>query len=122
MTDPVITNPSFWDKILQWKEVIFIFISFCGGLLISIGRIQAKMVTKDILEKHCSDKQGGCQEEFTKKIDEVKDLVIDLHKRQSAKIEEMDEKRERAKDDMSEKFSEIKGAIGELKGAIENIK
>lgn len=61
---------------------------------------------------------------FEKAVEKIQILVIDLHEKQSKRIEDMDSKRERAKDDMNQKFQDmsegVQRSIGRLEGLIKN--
>jgi len=86
-----------------WLGPIITLIIFAVGVLIGYGKLRAIVVTKD----ECRDNQMGCSDrtlsEIKDDIQEVKDLVVDLHDKQSIRIEELDKKRH----DLNNKYQEL---------------
>ena len=88
------------------------------------------MLTKEEFLKYCKVNQGDCAKGVGGKIDELKKLAIELHDKQSNKIEQMDEKREKAKTDTSDsisqssketakELSQFNSRLGKIEGHIE---
>jgi len=75
-----------------WLGPIITLVIFAVGGLIGYGRLRAIVVTKE----ECQSSQEGCSDrtlrEIKNSIKEVKDLVVDLHDKQTIRIEELDKK------------------------------
>lgn len=76
-------------------------------------------------KEYCKEHQTSCSLGVGNKIDdlksfvaELKTLVVELHDKQGIKIEDMDRKRENAKQETSEEFKKIHRAIGQIEGQI----
>ena len=59
-----------------------------GGFIFGYGKLKASMVTKD----ECKNNQKHCTGTTDASIKELKNLTIELHDRQSKKIESLQEK------------------------------
>ncbi len=93
-----------------------------GGHLFTLGKIKESTVTKDKLKETIDGHKKQCNGDVVNKIDELKDLVVLLHDKQSEKIEKMDNKRETAKSQNNEELMKINASIGKISGYIEAIK
>jgi len=105
---------------------IFSTIVLVSGFIFTFGRLKEKIMTKD----DCSEKRDVCGEgvskkmknydgKVVKKIDDLKILVIELHEKQSKRIEDMDNKREQAKDIQNEEMKKLHQTIGQIKGLVQ---
>lgn len=119
MAEPEVAT-SLWDKVSPHIPFIISFLVLTGGYVFSLGRLKEKMLTKKEFNNLCGKNQTKCSVNVVAGIAELKCLVIDLHKDQSRKIEDMDKKREDSKDANHEEIKEIIASIGRLEGHMES--
>ncbi len=104
--------------ILSTCSFIFVVIGLCTRF----GSFKVSVVKKKEFDKHkinCSENIEKKSENIGKKIDKLQNLVINLHDKQSKKIERMDNKREAAKSKNSEQLMNINSSIGKISGQVE---
>jgi hypothetical protein len=118
-----------------------------AGALIAVGRIK-QMVAQNELSTQSTRKEieaihsklalvvmkGDCEKQSDKcrialcskinevkdRVAEVKDLVIELHEKQSSKIDKLDEKREAAKDLYAKDFNKIIAFMSRVEQLLKN--
>jgi len=76
-----------WSTILP---VIVPTVALGGGVIFSYGKLKASMISR----KECRENQKYCNEGVFKAIQDLKTLTIDLHNRQTDKIDSLQEKLE----------------------------
>ena len=96
-----------------------------GGFLVAYGQMKEKMLTKEQFKIFCDASQLSCSGKVSEKIDnvatsvrELKCLVVDLHEKQSHRIDQMDDKREDARELYNKELRAIVLSIGRIEGHI----
>jgi len=113
---------TFWQTYHQ--SILTLAIIFAGAL-VAWGRLISTMLTKTEFKALCDSNQDKCYMDVSRKIEhvhtsirELKMLVIDLHDKQTEKIEAMDSKREDAKKISHAEMIEITKALGRVEGQV----
>jgi hypothetical protein len=126
------SQQTFWGAL---PTIIILLITIVGWIY-AIGKGKERMshmLTREEFEGLCKANQNTCAQDVGKKVEEINKsiqtsnkelrvLVIDLHSKQSDRIEKMDEKRELAKDGNTKSISELNTAIGRIEGVLETIR
>jgi len=135
------------DLFLKLIGPIVTLLICLGGAFIAIGRLKQMIAQNEKISKqnsddinvifkllngvvtkdHCEKQADKCRLALCNKINEVranvieiKHLVIELHDKQTDKIEELDTKREAAKDNISKELGEIKIFMGKVEHLLNN--
>lgn len=108
----------FWKLLPTGVTVVMII----GGFLITYGSTKEKMktfLTLDQFRMLCSKNQKECGGEVSDKIEEIKGLVITIHKDQTNKIDAMDGKREESRVQYIEEIAKVNKVLGRFEGYLE---
>ena len=113
------------DLLISISSIVTPIIISVGGFLVAYGQMKEKMLTKEQFKIFCDANQLSCATAVSTKIDRVSDdvkelkgLVIELHDRQTTKIESMDNKREDARELYNKELRAIVLSIGRIEGHI----
>lgn len=97
---------SIWVQLLS---AVVTVLFCCIGYIFAIGKFRASVMIKD----ECEKKRLHCTQTIETKIDKLIESISNMDK----KIDVMDDKRERAKEDNNRSLMDINTAIGRLEGA-----
>ena len=96
-------NQTFMDTLIKLLPTVVPLLIVIGGMLFGYGKLKARSVTKD----ECKKNQKDCNATIKRDIKELKELTIELHDKQSKRIETLREKTS----DMNETLSELRGYL-----------
>ena len=116
------------DLLISISSILIPIVISVGGFLVAYGQMKEKMLTKEQFKLFCDANQLTCSKAVSAKIDNVADdvkdlkgLVIDLHDKQTEKMEKMDQKREDSKDSTSDEIKKLSIVIGRVEGHLSAI-